>query len=236
MFDFIKNAFWVLLVAVVLVAIFVAGKRGYFDKVKASNNGVKYKFDQSNWVKIYPWVAGLLLVVFSAVVLSGCSSGESKPAPTVVSCYPSVIEGNVNMPPMADVLLAACIDVKEAGLFTEGMTGERCAELASAPLPNATGFGGGGAYGGRYLTGSYHFEIDANGQRIDDKSWLKLFSDEKYAVTGGVTPDCKIAMGSIGGVQISGSVASGAPVGRVLHGDGKVHIYGAMDGVLTAVK
>ncbi len=207
-------------------------------KINYSINGVKRWIapDPVWWAKYWKIVAGVVSAVVLVLLMVGCSSGSSEPAPVSTACYPAVIEGNVNMPPMADVLLAACIDVQEAGLFVEGMTGEQCAALASTPLSNANNFGGGGAYGGRYLTGSYHFEIDANGQQIADKSWLKLFSDGKYPVTGGITPACVIAMGSIGGVQISGSVASGKPVGRVLHGDGKHHIYGAMDGVFTAVK
>ena len=162
MFDFLKNAFWILLFAIFLVLIFMAGKRGYFDKAKFSKDGVNYLFDPGNWRKFYPPAATFALVLFGAYMLSGCSESSIKPEPVAsTACYPSIIEGNVNMPPMADVLEAACIDVKAAGLFTEGMTGDQCAALASAPLPNATGFGGGGAYGGRYLTGSYHFEIDA---------------------------------------------------------------------------
>jgi hypothetical protein len=43
-------------------------------------------------------------------------------------------------------------------------------------------------------------------------------------------PNGDINMGSIGGVTIKGSVASGKPVGRVMHGDDKVHIYGNLNG------
>jgi hypothetical protein len=38
-------------------------------------------------------------------------------------------------------------------------------------------------------------------------------------------------MGSIGGTEINGSVATGELVnGKLLHGDGKHHIYGVLNG------
>lgn len=181
------------------------------------------------------------LSLFSAILACALvACGYGGPPPVVVAaapaCFPIVVEGNVDMPPMADVAAAAVKDVQDAGLFVDGMTNDQAMALASAPLPNVNNFGGGGAYGGRYLTGSYRFEIDANGQRIDEKSWLKLFSDEKFPVTGGVTPDCTIAMGSIGGVDIRGKIADGKSTGKVMHGDGKTWIYGAMNGIATLVK
>jgi hypothetical protein len=131
---------------------------------------------------------------------------------------------------MSDVTAAAIIDVKEAGLWRDGMTGQEAMDLCSMPLPNAYNFGGGGAYGGRYMTGSFRFEIDANGQQTGD-TWVKIFSDEKFPVTGGIRPDGVIAMGSIGGTEINGSVATGELVnGKLLHGDGKHHIYGVLNG------
>lgn len=144
--------------------------------------------------------------------------------------FPCILEGNIDMPPMEAVKEAAIIDVKEAGLFKDGMTAEECMALCSMPLPNPYNFGGGGAYGGRYMTGSFRFEIDANGQQTGD-SWVKIFSDEKFLVTGGIRQDGIIAMGSIGGTEINGSVATGTLTnGRLLHGDGKHHIYGVLNG------
>lgn len=141
-------------------------------------------------------------------------------APATKPFFPCIIEGNVNMPDHEARINARNIELITNG---HGISGDEARD-------NAIG-GGGSPDGGMYLAGSYHFEIDAIGQRIDDKSWLKLFSDEKFPVTGGITGDGTIAMGSIGGVDIRGSVVGGAPTGKVMHGDGKVHIYGVMSGV-----
>ena len=138
--------------------------------------------------------------------------------------FPCILEGNVNMPDHDERIIARNKELIANG---HGVSGDEARD-------NAIG-GGGAPDGGMWLSGSYHFEIDANGQRIDDKSWIKLYSDDKYQVTGGITGAGVIAMGSIGGVQISGSVVGGKPVGKVMHGSGKVHIYGLMDGVWSAV-
>lgn len=142
-----------------------------------------------------------------------------------VAYFPCILEGNVNMPDHEERIKARNIELVANG---HGVSGDDARD-------NAIG-GGGAPDGGMWLNGSYHFEIDAQGQRIDDKSWLKLFSDEKFPVTGGITGAGDIAMGSIGGVDIRGSVASGKPIGRVMHGDGKVHIYGVMDGTWRATQ
>lgn len=157
--------------------------------------------------------------------------------------FPCILEGNVDMPPMADVRKAARIDVEAAkdyltsrGQYRSDLSDDECMALCSMRVEGQPGwdgvnlFGGGGAYGGRYMTGSYHFEIDAVGQQIPGKSWIKIFSDVPYDVTGGIRGDGVVAMGSIGGVEISGAVVNGQSSGRVLHGDGKHHIYGVMNG------
>jgi hypothetical protein len=187
----------------------------------------------------------LILVVFAYSIYRGKELGYFdkfliKPTPEAPQVsnkfYPCLFEGSIDMPPMEDVAQAAIVDVKAAGLYKEGMTKEECMNLCSVPVQGQAGwdgvntFGGGGPYGGRYLTGSFHIEIDANGQQIPTASWIKLFSDEKFPVTGGVFPDGKINMGSIGGTQIQGSLVTGKPVGKILHGDGKHHIYGNLNG------
>lgn len=175
----------------------------------------------------------IVLIAGAAAYLYKQSKKDKAPAVVAKPLFPCVIEGNIDMPPMAEVIKAAVIDVKQAGLWHDGMTDEMAVAMCSMPLPNANNFGGGGAYGGRYLTGSFHFEIDATGQRIDALSWVKIFSDEKYPVTGGVRGDGGIGMGSIGGTGISGRIADGKLLdARIEHGDGKPHIYGVLNGVV----
>lgn len=162
----------------------------------------------------------LLSVVFAIFALTACGSGTATVAPVAAACFPIVIEGNVDMPGHEDRIIARNLELVAHGNVVS----------SDEALNNSLG-GGGAPDGGMWLAGSYHFEIDANGQQIPDRSWLKLFSDEKYPVTGGVTAACDIAMGSIGGVDIRGKIADGKSTGKVMHGDGKVHIYGVMNGV-----
>ena len=230
--EFLKTMGWVLLALVVLAGIFTAGKKGMFDKVKATNNGVPYTFSREKWLKFAPWGLGLLFIIGVSWAITGCDSGSvDAPSPVAARYCPSMMEGSIDMPSMADVALACNIDVKEAGLWRDGMTDAEAQALCSAPMPNNNNFGGGGAYGGRYLTGSFHFEFDANCQQIPNVSYVTLFSPEHYPVTGGLTGDGKIGMGSIGGTGISGSIVDGKLVdAKIVHGDGKHHIKGNFNG------
>jgi hypothetical protein len=136
-----------------------------------------------------------------------------------VKYYPCMLEGSIDMPDHDERIKARNLELVANG---HGVSDDEARN-------NAIG-GGGAPDGGMWLSGTFHFEIDANGQQIPDKSWVTLFSAEHFPVTGGILPDGSINMGSIGGVTIQGSVASGKPVGRVMHGDGKVHIYGNLNG------
>lgn len=175
---------------------------------------------------------GLVIVLIVAYKRGVFDNKKQDVVAPVGGFFPCILEGNIDMPPMDEVTKAAIIDVKEAGLWRDGMADSEAMALCSAPLPNALNFGGGGAYGGRYLTGSFRFEIDAVGQQTGD-SWVKIFSDDKYTVTGGITGDGTIAMGSIGGTNIVGTVTKGSPFGKILHGDGKHYIYGVLNGTYT---
>lgn len=136
-----------------------------------------------------------------------------------IKYYPCMLEGSIDMPDHGERIKARNLELVANG---HGVSGDEARD-------NTIG-GGGAPDGGMFLTGSFHFEIDPNGQQIPAQSWVKLFSDEKLPVTGGILPDGTINMGSIGGTQITGSVATGKAVGRILHGDGKHHIYGNLNG------
>ena len=193
-------------------------------KINYSLNGVKRWIapDTIWWSKNYGKAALVFsLVLASVVMLSGCNVGKSDTVVTTAqACFPIILEGNVDMPNHEERIIARNKELVTNG---HGVSGNEARD-------NAVG-GGGAPDGGMWLAGSYHFEIDANGQQIPGKSWLKLFSDTEYPVTGGVTANCDIAMGSIGGVDIRGKIADGKSTGRVMHGDGKVWIYGNMVGV-----
>lgn len=178
-------------------------------------------------------------------------SDAKEPEKPRTGFFPCILEGNVSMPPMAAVIKAARIDVEKAkdyltsrGKYRPDLSDEECMTLCSAPVkghPNWDGvneFGGGGDYGGRYLVGAFHFEIDANGQRIDETSWLSIFNADRFKVSGGITGDGAIGMACmpIGGTPISGKIVDGKIVdGRVTHGDGKTWVYGVMNGTYRKV-
>lgn len=163
--------------------------------------------------------------------------------------FPCILEGSIDMPPMADVIKAARLDVEEAkayltsqGKYRDNLSDEECMALCSMPVKGhpawdgVNEFGGGGAYGGRYLTGSFHFEIDSVGQQIDGVSYVTIFSAEHFPVTGGIRGDGGIGMGSIGGTGISGRIENGKLVdARIEHGDGKTYIYGVLNGTWRKV-
>lgn len=201
-------------------------------KINYSLNGIKRWIspDKVWWYKNYgKFALCFSLVLLTLVMCTGCNIGmedtvETKPV--AQTCFPIILEGNVDMPGHEERILS-----RDRELVTNGF-GVQVTNDSTIDTERNNRVGGGGAPdGGMWLAGSYHFEIDANGQQIPEKSWLKLFSDTQYPVTGGVTANCDIAMGSIGGVDIRGKIADGRSTGKVMHGDGKVHIYGNMVGI-----
>lgn len=194
-------------------------------------------------------VVALIVWLASRAKKLGYLNKKEKPVetpPQTGFVFPCILHGDVNMPPMEDMIKAARIDVEaekeyltSRGLYRSDLSDAECMALCSMPVQGQAGwdginkFGGGGDYGGRYMTGSFHFEIDAGGQQIPEKSWIKIFSDDMFKVTGGIRGDGVIAMGTIGGVEINGAVVGGKMSGRILHGDGKHHIYGTMVGTYT---
>ena len=100
--------------------------------------------------------------------------------------FPCIVEGYFGCPERA-VAIAA----RNTSLIKKG----HGIELPDNPDDNGsrnnTILGGGTPYGGIYLAGSLFFEIDARGQATPN-SWIKVFSDEKYPVTGGLEIDGKV--------------------------------------------
>jgi hypothetical protein len=118
--------------------------------------------------------------------------------------YPCVIDGQFNMPEH-DQRIAA----RNASLIRTGnvITGDDA-------IDNAV-LGGGSPDGGIWLSGQFHFEVDASGQIVSGASWITVFSAEHFGVTGGIYSNGEIHMGSPVGVNIAGSVSTGTVTGAV---------------------
>jgi len=185
-----------------------------------------HQFTKEYFMQVHHWIFIAAIVIafiaYRAKKLGYFDKKDHADAGVVVDQglpFPCVLEGSIDMPDHEERIKARNIELIANG---HGISGDEARD-------NAIG-GGGAPDGGMWLSGTFHFEIDANGQQIPEKSWVTLFSAEHFPVTGGIFPDGTINMGSIGGVTIKGSVASGKPVGRVMHGDNKLHIYGNLNG------
>lgn len=131
--------------------------------------------------------------------------------------YPCVIEGSVDMSPMADRVSALAIEAASKGIT---ITGDYATDVA--------------AQGGEMtLCGhGFKFTIDANGQIVKDQSHVNLFAVD-YLCEGGMGPDGVLGMAvDVGGAKVGVK-------GRVVNGkfiDGEVrkgwlpHIYGVLNG------
>ena len=124
-------------------------------------------------------------------------------APVTSAFFPCVIDGQFDMPDH-DQRIAS----RNASLLRTGhvITG-------NDSIDNAV-LGGGSPDGGIWLSGQFHFEIDANGQ-ITAASWIAVFSPAHNTVTGGVYPNGEIHMGSPAGLDISGLISNGLITGFV---------------------
>lgn len=148
----------------------------------------------------------IILIVLAILYKTGKFDKKETPTtPVTLMVFPCIIEGNFDMPSHE-----ARIAARNTSLLNHGhnITGEDAVDNEV--------LGGGAPDGGIWLAGSYHFEIDSVGQKIDGKSWIKVFSDERYPVTGGVTGSGEIWMGSpAAGATITGKIVGSAIEGKV---------------------
>lgn len=135
--------------------------------------------------------------------------GDVAARSVVVACtatgpfYPCVIDGQFNMPAHEQRIASRNASLLRTGHVITG----------NDAIDNAV-LGGGSPDGGIWLSGQFHFEIDANGQ-ITSASWIAVFSPTHYSVTGGVYTNGEIHMGSPAGLDISGLISGGLITGFV---------------------
>jgi hypothetical protein len=157
---------------------------------------------------IIPWLAVLAFFALIAFVVrrdaKATREAEPKVEPSGLYPFPCILEGVFSCPDRA-VAIAA----RNASLFRKGFGVEQPDDPDNNAHRNNKVLGGGTPYGGIYLSGSFRFDIDANGQAKPD-SYIKIFSDEKFSVSGGVEANGKVGMASTSaGVSISGLVKEG---------------------------
>lgn len=131
--------------------------------------------------------------------------------------FPVVIDGTFTMPEHDQRIASRNAYLVQSGM---GITGDDAIDNAHS--------GGGPPDGGQWLSGNFHFEIDAAGQNTS-ASWISAFGGEHYPVMGGLYGNGEIHMGSSGlGVDISGLLKNGTVTGYVAAGGERI-TYGADD-------
>lgn len=132
--------------------------------------------------------------------------------------FPGTLVGSFTMPPHE-----ARIAARNTSLIAHGHTVTGDDSIDNAVL------GGGSPDGGIWLSGQYAFEFDSVGQATA-KSWITVFSDEHFPVTGGVMPDGKIGMGSSVGTSITGQITGNTVVGVVAEANRLAHVAPGLGG------
>ena len=110
MLETLKVMGWIILAIIVLIGIFMAGKKGYFDRVKASYKGTPYTFSREKWGKYASWGLGFILLVGLSIAITACSSGDDAPAPVTNKYCPVVIEATLGASPYEDRVKALEIE------------------------------------------------------------------------------------------------------------------------------
>lgn len=186
--------------------LFVAGNRVYLAPGESVAPGQEHTFS----LELAAGIAGSFTTDWRMVHdgvqwFGGIAAQDVKVSCDVTSAvYPCIIDGQFSMPEH-DQRIAS----RNAALLKTGhvITGDDAVD-------NAT-LGGGSPDGGIWLSGQFHFEIDAGGQAIAASSWIAVFSPEHNPVTGGVYPNGEIHMGSPAGLDISGLISGGVVTGFV---------------------
>lgn len=215
--------FWLVVTVAALVGLIVLEERGFRDRVNGSINGQKrwVGMDSVWWEKNFKHVVIAVAIVGLTLMMFGCSSGSSTPAPVATNALcPSVIQGTVDAPPMEDRVKALAIEAQSKGI---ALTGDYATDVRNQG-------------GEMMLIGTqFKFVFDANCQVDKTQSSLNLFLTD-YPVEGGMAPDGSLGMA----VDVAG--AKVGVKGRVLDGkfvEGEVrkgwlpHIYGVLNGTFT---
>ena len=223
--EILKTMGWWALLLLALVAmlwILYSRHKNFTNKVKYSIDGEKgfLGFKPEWWQKHWDKVFALVVVAAVVVFVAGCSSGNSEPAAPAQhasALCPSVIEGTVDAPPMADRVEALRIEAASKGITLTGSYAVDVAAQGGEMMLIGTGF---------------KFVFDAGCQIDKSQSRLNLFLTD-YPVEGGIAADGSLGMAvDVGGakVGIKGRVVNGQFVEGEVRKGWLPHIYGVLNG------
>jgi hypothetical protein len=136
---------------------------------------------------------------------ASATSGVAVACSTTSTFYPCVIDGQFTMPARDQRIASRNTSLLKGG---HAITGNDA-------IDNAV-LGGGPPDGGIWLSGQYHFEVNAVGQIVASTSWISVFGTIRYLITGGIYPNGEIHMGSpTAGLDISGLITGSTISGHV---------------------
>jgi hypothetical protein len=194
-------------------------------KINFSYKGVKRWIapDMEWWGKHWNKVLATAVVLAVVVFVAGCSSGSNEPEPLAVAkLCPSVIEGTVDAPPMADRVKALAIEAQSKGI---ALTGDYATDVKNQG-------------GEMMLIGtSFKFVFDQTCQVDKSQSHLNLFLTN-YPVEGGMELNGNLGMAvDVGGakVGIKGRVVDGKFVDGEVRKGWLPHIYGVLNGTWAQI-
>jgi hypothetical protein len=154
------------------------------------------------------------------------AADKVEPAATAMQVYPGRLHGHFTW---AD--RAAAVAARNASLIKHGHTPDYSQDDADNTASNNTKLGGGAPWGGIYLAGAFDFTFLGNGQVDQEKSWISIFSPERYKVQGGMNPDGTIGMASPSvGVNIRGTASRlvVAEAGMAISSEGQDAVFEGM--------
>lgn len=214
-----------LIISILAVAggIVWLGNKGYFNKAKASYKGTEVKFDEGNWRKYAPWVAGIAVLIILAALISGCSSGDKAEPTAKFNCQGSYV-GSYIHPEHDERVRLRNLSLTNRGI---AITGDDAVDNAAA--------GGGAPDGGIWMGGSYSFDVDASCTVV--RGSTMVFYAYPYDINGTIKPDGSFNLtwsGSGSAGRMDGKVESNNTItGTFHHPEPESYVYGVISGTFT---
>lgn len=222
--------FWLIVTVLVLVVLFVAKERGFSDKINGSVSGQKrwLGFDTAWWEKNFNRVALAVIIAGFMLMLFGCSSGTTAPAPVaeVFNCQGKYV-GTYDPPSHEER-----IRLRNQSLSLRGIA------ITADEEENNRNAGGGAPDGGIWMGGSYSFETDASCKVVNGSTMV--FYSYPYEIIGAIGQDRTFNLtwqGSGSAGRMDGKVEANNTISGTFHHPApEDYIYGVLNGTFTPTK